>query len=98
MQRSQTPRGTFDAATAAASLQQLFQAELDAVHRAGNAQGPKPELYKPAQAPAAGPWGTSATGRPAPKAGAMASGQDFLATLNASVEKAKGAAATTKTK
>lgn len=44
----------------------VFQAELDAVHRAGNAQGPKPELYKPAQAPA-GPWGMATTGRPAPK-------------------------------
>ncbi|KWU47535.1 DNA-directed RNA polymerase subunit alpha [Rhodotorula sp. JG-1b] len=97
MQRSQTPRGAFDAASAADSLQKLFQAELDAVHRAGNAQGPKPELYKPAQAPA-GPWGTATTGRPAPKAGAMANGQDFLATLSAGLEKAKGAAASMKTK
>ncbi|GAA5986546.1 hypothetical protein JCM10908_003794 [Rhodotorula pacifica] len=85
MQRSQTPRGAFDAASAGESLQKLFQAELDAVHRAGNAQGTKPELYKAAQPPA-GPWGAATAGRAVPKAGAMANGQDFLAALNTSLK------------
>ncbi|GAA5865434.1 hypothetical protein JCM3774_005635 [Rhodotorula dairenensis] len=89
MQRSQTPLRSFDAAAAGQSLQKLFQAELDAVHRAGNTQGPKAEVYKPAQAPA-GPWGTATAGRAAPKAGAMANGEDFSTVLT--LEKSKASA------
>ncbi|BGP54913.1 hypothetical protein JCM8202_003423 [Rhodotorula sphaerocarpa] len=89
MQPTQTPRPAFDAAAAASSLEKAFQAELDAVHRAASAQGPKPEMYRssaPAAAPA-GPWGTATAGRTAHKAGAMANGQDFVKAALASLDK-----------
>ncbi|POY73709.1 hypothetical protein BMF94_3246 [Rhodotorula taiwanensis] len=90
MQRSQAARPPFNAATAGEALQQAFQNELEAVRRAGNGQGPKPELYAAKQAPA-GPWGKPAAGKPASKAGAMANGQDFLGALQASLDKIKAA-------
>ncbi|GAA5896817.1 hypothetical protein JCM6882_005043 [Rhodosporidiobolus microsporus] len=91
MSRAATPR-PFDAAASAESLKSLFNAELDAVHRAPAGAPNRPEIFKPAQQAAGGAWGGGAAQWGQTKPGAMADGKDFLQTLAAAVEKAKGGA------
>ncbi|GAA5927312.1 uncharacterized protein JCM15063_005862 [Sporobolomyces koalae] len=97
MSRSGTPRPTFDSAAAVTALRSAYQAELEAVHRAGS--GPsKAEIYKAPQA-AGGAWGGSGSGWAAPKTnGLMADGKDFASALAASLARAKASTTTTDSK
>ncbi|GAA5882186.1 hypothetical protein JCM16303_002269 [Sporobolomyces ruberrimus] len=93
MSRSATPRLQFDGSAAAASLKSAFQAELEAVHRAGPGAGPsRPQVYKPPQSQSSGggAWASGGGGWAQPKTnGLMADGKDFAQTLAASLAKSK---------
>ncbi|GAA5866549.1 hypothetical protein JCM8547_005454 [Rhodosporidiobolus lusitaniae] len=84
MSRPATP-----AQSAAALLKSAFQAEAEQANRPG--AGPKPEIFKPAQASGGGAWGGGASQWSQTKPGAMADGKDFLQTLSAAVQEKKKA-------
>ncbi|GAA5892421.1 uncharacterized protein JCM6883_007352 [Sporobolomyces salmoneus] len=89
MSRSSTPRPAFDSTQAAGLLKSAFQAELEAVHRAG--PGPaKAEVYKAPNQSSGGAWGSGGGGwAQKPTNGLMADGKDFAQALATSLNKAK---------